>query len=74
MADPDLAAADHVALVQKNYAFEGAAVIFGALLVDGEPDPSAQVKVPLSTLNRHGLVKITRGVGIFTIKQTAAIP
>ena len=28
----------------------------------------------VSRLNRHGLVKITRGVGIFTIKQTAAIP
>ncbi len=27
----------------------------------------------VSRLNRNGLVKITRGVGIFTIKQTAAI-
>jgi len=28
----------------------------------------------VSRLNRHGLVKLTRGVGIFTIKETAAIP
>ena len=28
----------------------------------------------VSRLNRHGLVKVTRGVGIFTIKETAAIP
>jgi hypothetical protein len=28
----------------------------------------------VSRLNRHGLVKVTRGVGIFTIKGTAAIP
>lgn len=28
----------------------------------------------VSRLNRHGLVKVTRGVGIFTIKETEAIP
>jgi hypothetical protein len=28
----------------------------------------------VSRLNRHGLVKVTRGVGIFTIKETATIP
>jgi len=28
----------------------------------------------VSRLHRHGLVTITRGVGIFTIKQVAALP
>jgi hypothetical protein len=28
----------------------------------------------VSRLNRHGLVKITRGVGIFTIQGTLALP
>jgi hypothetical protein len=30
--------------------------------------------VEVSRLHRHGLVTITRGVGIFTIKQAAALP
>jgi hypothetical protein len=28
----------------------------------------------VSRLNRQGLVKITRGVGIFTIQETPAVP
>lgn len=30
--------------------------------------------VEVSRLHRHGLVTVTRGVGIFTIKQATALP
>ncbi|HET8667705.1 MAG TPA: hypothetical protein VFM10_06970 [Terriglobales bacterium] len=33
-----------------------------------------ELYLEVSRLNRHGLVKVTRGVGIFTIKETAASP
>jgi hypothetical protein len=33
-----------------------------------------ELYLEVSRLHRHGLVQITRGVGIFTIKQTAGLP
>jgi hypothetical protein len=33
-----------------------------------------ELYLEVSRLNRHGLVKITRGVGIFTIHETPALP
>ena len=32
-----------------------------------------ELDLEVSRLNRHGLVKITRGVGIFTIQETPAL-
>jgi DNA helicase HerA-like ATPase len=49
--------------VTKGYGFTGAAVELGALLVDGQPEPKAQVRVPLGMLNRHGLVAGATGTG-----------
>jgi hypothetical protein len=55
--------ADLVAQVQAGYAFDGETLELGALLVDGEPDPAAKVRIPLATLNRHGLVAGATGTG-----------
>ncbi|GAA0572208.1 DUF853 family protein [Kribbella sandramycini] len=55
--------ADVVETVKQGYAFEGAAVELGALLVDGEPAPDAAVRIPLSMVNRHGLVAGATGTG-----------
>ena len=33
-----------------------------------------ELYLEVSRLNRHGLVKITRGVGVFTIQETPASP
>jgi DNA double-strand break repair helicase HerA and related ATPase len=52
-----------VETVKKGYAFEGAALELGALIVDGEPDPDVQVRIPLAMLNRHGLVAGATGTG-----------
>lgn len=48
--------------VAAGYAFEGAALSIGAL-VDGDPVPDAQVRIPLAMLNRHGLVAGATGTG-----------
>jgi DNA helicase HerA-like ATPase len=51
-----------VATVKAGYSFDGAALQIGAL-VDGEPVPDAQVRIPLAMLNRHGLVAGATGTG-----------
>ena len=55
-------ASEIVELVKAGYAFDGAALQIGAL-VDGEPVPEAQVRIPLAMLNRHGLVAGATGTG-----------
>jgi DNA helicase HerA-like ATPase len=54
---------DVVQSVQQGYAFEGPAIELGALLVDGTPNTEAAVRIPLSMVNRHGLVAGATGTG-----------
>ncbi|WP_309114957.1 helicase HerA-like domain-containing protein [Saccharothrix sp.] len=49
--------------IAEGYASQGAAVELGAVLVDGTVDPAARVRIPLATLNRHGLVAGATGTG-----------
>ncbi len=56
------AASEIVEIVKAGYAFEGTAIEMGAL-VDGDPVPEAQVRIPLAMLNRHGLVAGATGTG-----------
>ncbi len=56
------AGSEIVEIVKAGYAFEGTAIEMGAL-VDGEPVPAAQVRIPLAMLNRHGLVAGATGTG-----------
>jgi DNA helicase HerA-like ATPase len=62
---PDPAdAAQIVEAVKAGYAFAGPAVQLGALVVDGTAaDASAQVRIPLEMVNRHGLVAGATGTG-----------
>lgn len=43
--------------------FKGDSIILGAAMLDGETITDAQVKVPLKTLNRHGLIAGATGTG-----------
>jgi uncharacterized protein len=63
-ADPgaDPARSEIAEIVRAGYAFEGVAIEMGAL-VDGDPVPDAQVRIPLAMLNRHGLVAGATGTG-----------
>ena len=49
--------------IAAGYAFEGPALELGTVVVDGAVDPSAQIRIPLSTVNRHGLVAGATGTG-----------
>jgi DNA helicase HerA-like ATPase len=49
--------------IRAGYAFEGGALLFGATVIEGKAHPDAPVRVPLATLNRHGLVAGATGTG-----------
>ncbi|GAA5033450.1 DUF853 domain-containing protein [Microbacterium fluvii] len=67
--EPDAAAppagpldADEIAAIAKGYTFEGATLDLGALM-NTEPVPEAQIRIPLAMMNRHGLVAGATGTG-----------
>src|SRR5271157_575215 len=49
--------------ISAGYAVEGQALELGTVVVDGAADPTAQVRIPLATINRHGLVAGATGTG-----------
>ncbi|MCU1629274.1 MAG: protein of unknown function hydrolase [Pseudonocardia sp.] len=49
--------------IAAGYATEGIALELGTVLVDGQVDPTAKVRIPFATLNRHGLVAGATGTG-----------
>ncbi|MGC1206589.1 MAG: helicase HerA-like domain-containing protein, partial [Ornithinimicrobium sp.] len=49
--------------ITAGYAFEGPSLILGAAVADGAPVPEAVVALPLSSMNRHGLVAGATGTG-----------
>ncbi len=59
MTDPKEAAQT----IAAGYNFAGTALELGAVSVDGTVDASAKVRIPLSMMNRHGLVAGATGTG-----------
>jgi DNA helicase HerA-like ATPase len=51
------------AYINDGYACKGESIILGGAMLDGAPLASAQVKVPLKTMNRHGLIAGATGTG-----------
>jgi DNA helicase HerA-like ATPase len=49
--------------IASGYAVDGQALELGTVVVDGAADPTAQVRIPLATINRHGLVAGATGTG-----------
>src|SRR6201996_413221 len=49
--------------IAQGYAVQGQALELGTVVVDGEADPTAQIRIPLATINRHGLVAGATGTG-----------
>ncbi len=49
--------------IQAGYAFKGDALELGAAMLDGVPQKDCTVKIPLKTLNRHGLIAGATGTG-----------
>lgn len=49
--------------ITKGYFSKGESLILGGALLDGEAIADAHVKIPLKTLNRHGLIAGATGTG-----------
>ncbi len=49
--------------IAKGYAVQGEALELGTVVVDDKADPTAQIRIPLATVNRHGLVAGATGTG-----------
>ncbi|MGV8850077.1 MAG: helicase HerA-like domain-containing protein [Propionibacteriaceae bacterium] len=54
---------DSVATITKGYTFDEPAMELGVLMVDGNPVPDTKIRVPLSMLNRHGVIAGATGTG-----------
>ncbi|MGK5172959.1 helicase HerA-like domain-containing protein [Geodermatophilus sp. CPCC 205761] len=67
MTPPEPAAPPSVAetavRIAAGYATDGPALELGSVLHGGQPHPDAAVRVPLSMLNRHGLIAGATGTG-----------
>jgi DNA helicase HerA-like ATPase len=49
--------------IAQGYTFQGASIILGAAIENGQPAGESFVRIPLSTLNRHGLIAGATGTG-----------
>lgn len=49
--------------INNGYATKGESIILGGAILDGEALPNTHVKIPLKTLNRHGLIAGATGTG-----------
>ena len=49
--------------ITEGCTFKGDSIIVGAAMLDGVPIENTQVKIPLNTLNRHGLISGATGTG-----------
>src|SRR6188472_2466715 len=49
--------------ITKGYSFEGESIILGTGVIDGKPIKECFIRIPLSTMNRHGLIAGATGTG-----------
>lgn len=49
--------------IQQGYSFKGDFILFGTAIFNGEAIPNLHIKMPLSTINRHGLIAGATGTG-----------
>lgn len=54
---------DFIQDINLGYTSKGESLVLGAAILDGEPVGETKVKVPLKTLNRHGLIAGATGTG-----------
>ena len=54
---------DFIQSIIDGYTSKGASLLLGGAILDGEAIAEASVKIPLKTLNRHGLIAGATGTG-----------
>ncbi|MDZ7635454.1 MAG: helicase HerA-like domain-containing protein [Bacteroidales bacterium] len=54
---------DFFSHISDGYACKGDFIVLGGAMLDGEPIADAHIKIPLKTLNRHGLIAGATGTG-----------
>lgn len=52
-----------ITYINEGYAVKGDYIVLGTSILDGEALPGVQIKLPLKTLNRHGLIAGATGTG-----------
>ena len=52
-----------IQIINDGYTSKGESILLGAAMLDGEVVSEAHVKIPLKTLNRHGLIAGATGTG-----------
>ncbi|MBA0048690.1 helicase HerA-like domain-containing protein [Mycobacteroides sp. LB1] len=63
MAEQTTAGTTPAQQIAAGYATTGQALELGSVVVDGTVDPAARIRIPLATLNRHGLIAGATGTG-----------
>ncbi|WP_131105844.1 helicase HerA-like domain-containing protein [Ornithinimicrobium sufpigmenti] len=64
--------ARQIDLIRAGYAVEGPSILLGAAVDDGQVVPDAAVRLPLGSMNRHGLVAGATGTGKTVTLQVLA--
>jgi len=54
---------DFVSTIQSGYSFKGDSILLGAASLEGNVFADAPVRLPLRTMNRHGLISGATGTG-----------
>ena len=49
--------------IEKGYTFKGDSLLLGTVMFDKTAVPNASIKIPLKTINRHGLIAGATGTG-----------
>ncbi|HEX9251939.1 MAG TPA: helicase HerA-like domain-containing protein, partial [Ignavibacteriaceae bacterium] len=52
-----------IQLITDGYSFKGDSLILGTAIYNNEPQQNLHIKIPLSTINRHGLIAGATGTG-----------
>lgn len=49
--------------IQLGYTFKGGSILLGSAILDGDQETGCQIRIPLRTMNRHGLIAGATGTG-----------